>query len=148
MRAYRERYVGVGWLENSVFEGMGELLADLSASGRRLAVATSKNQSTAEKILEHFGLDSHFEYIAGASDDGSRRSKSDVIGHALASLGITDVVDHAVVMIGDRSHDVHGAAEYGIPVVFVRWGYAVADEHTEAAWTVDSVSGLRELLHG
>lgn len=147
MRAYRERYVSVGWLENSVFDGMDGLLADLSASGRRLAVATSKNQSTARRILEHFGLDKHFEYIAGASDDGSRRSKSDVIGHALASLGITDVTDHPVVMIGDRSHDVHGSAEYGIPAVFVRWGYAVSDETTDAAWAVESVDQLRELLH-
>lgn len=147
MKAYRERYVSVGWLENSVFDGMDGLLADLSASGRRLAVATSKNQATARRILEHFGLDKHFEYIAGASDDGTRRSKSDVIGHALTSLGITDVSDHAVVMIGDRSHDVHGSAEYGIPAVFVRWGYAVSDEHTDAAWAVESVDQLRGLLH-
>jgi phosphoglycolate phosphatase-like HAD superfamily hydrolase len=148
MRAYRERYVRTGWLENSVFDGMAELLSDLSTSGRRLAVATSKNQTTARQILEHFGLADHFDYIAGASDDGTRRSKSDVIGHALASLGIDDPADHSVVMIGDRSHDVHGSAEFGIPAVFVRWGYAVDDENTDAAWTVDSVPALRELLHG
>lgn len=147
MLAYRERYVATGWLENSVFDGMAELLADLSAAGRPMAVATSKNQTTARRILEHFGLDGHFQYIAGASDDGARRSKSDVIGHALDSLNITDVANHRVVMIGDRSHDVHGSAEFGIPAVFVRWGYAVDDEDADAAWTVDSVAALRELIH-
>lgn len=147
MLAYRERYVASGWLENSVFDGMAELLADLSEAGRPMAVATSKNQTTARRILEHFGLDGHFQYIAGASDDGSRRSKSDVIGHALESLDITDVADRRVVMIGDRSHDVHGSAEFGIPAVFVRWGYAVDDEDSDAAWTVDTVAALRKLIH-
>jgi phosphoglycolate phosphatase len=148
MSAYRERYVDLGWLENSVFDGMAELLADLTSAGRPMAVATSKSQTTARRILEHFGLDSHFRYIAGASDDGSRRSKSDVIAHALDSLGITDVADHPVVMIGDRSHDVHGSAQFGIPAIFVDWGYAVGDEGADAAWTADSVARLRELIHG
>lgn len=147
MLAYRERYVATGWLENAVFAGMAELLADLAAGGRPMAVATSKNQTTARRILEHFGLDEHFQYIAGASDDGTRRSKSDVIAHALESLHITDVANHPVVMIGDRSHDVHGSAEFGIPAVFVRWGYALGDEDTDADWTVDSVAALRELIH-
>lgn len=147
MLAYRERYVTTGWLENSVFDGMPELLADLSAVGRPMAVATSKNQTTARRILEHFGLDGHFRYIAGASDDGSRRTKSDVIAHALESLDITDVANHRVVMVGDRSHDVHGSAEFGIPAVFVGWGYALGDEGSDAQWSVDSVAALRELIH-
>ncbi|OZG30151.1 HAD family hydrolase [Williamsia sp. 1138] len=147
MLAYRERYVATGWLENSVFDGMAALLAELSDSGRPMAVATSKNQTTARRILEHFGLDGHFQYIAGASDDGSRRTKSDVIEHALKSLGITDVAERPVVMIGDRHHDVHGSAEFGIPAVFVTWGYALDEEDSDAAWTVESVSALRELIH-
>jgi phosphoglycolate phosphatase-like HAD superfamily hydrolase len=147
MLAYRERYVATGWLENSVFDGMASLLADLAATGRPMAVATSKNQTTARRILEHFGLDGHFHYIAGASDDGSRRTKSDVIEHALSSLGITDVSERPVVMIGDRHHDVHGSADFGIPAVFVTWGYALEDEDTDAAWTVESVAALRELVN-
>lgn len=151
MRAYRARYTDVGWLENSVFDGMGELLADLQAAGRTLAVATSKNEKTARAILEHFGLAHHFQVIAGASDDGSRRAKSAVIAHALAQLGVdvvpgSQVTDHSVVMIGDRAHDVEGAALYGIPAVIVAWGYALHGEEDSAAWAVGSVADLREVL--
>jgi phosphoglycolate phosphatase-like HAD superfamily hydrolase len=151
MRAYRERYTDVGWLENSVFDGMGDLLADLRSGGRTLAVATSKNEKTARAILEHFGLAEHFHVIAGASDDGSRRAKSDVIAHALAQLGITAdpgsaVTDSPVVMIGDRAHDVEGAALYGIPAVIVAWGYALHGEEDSAAWSVGSIADLREVL--
>ena len=55
---------------NSLFDGIPQLLADLRAAGVRLAVATSKAEPTARRILEHFGLDEHFEVIAGASLDG------------------------------------------------------------------------------
>ncbi|MEO9327520.1 HAD hydrolase-like protein [Gordonia aurantiaca] len=151
MRAYRERYTEIGWLENSVFDGMDSVLADLSAAGRTMAVATSKNQTTAQRILEHFELADHFEFIAGASDDGTRRHKSDVIAHAVSELGIpvdpgTGHVTAPVVMIGDRSHDVHGAAAFGISAILVRWGYALHGEERDAAWAVSSTAELRDVL--
>nr|WP_076480302.1 HAD hydrolase-like protein [Williamsia sterculiae] len=143
MTAYRTRYVNEGWLENAVYPGMAELLDDLSAAGRTIAVATSKNQVTARAILDHFGLSHHFAYIAGASDDSSRRHKSDVIAHALRCVPADPA--HAV-MIGDRSHDVGGAARFGIPTVLVDWGYALDGEADGARWVVGTVSDLRELL--
>ncbi len=151
MRAYRERYTEIGWRENAVYDGMPDVLADLSASGRTMAVATSKNQTTAHKILEHFGLTDHFKYIAGASDDGTRRHKADVIAHAVAELGLpvdadTGHVTAPVVMIGDRSHDVHGAAAFGISAILVRWGYSLHGEEQDAAWAVESTAELRDVL--
>lgn len=151
MRAYRARYTDIGWLENSVFEGMDAVLADARAAGRTMAVATSKNQTTARAILEHFGLAANFGVIAGASDDGSRRHKPDVIAHALAQLDISlDPKTHRptrpAVMIGDRSHDVEGAARFGIPTILVGWGYALPGERDAASWSVDSITELREVI--
>ncbi|MDL9937325.1 HAD hydrolase-like protein [Gordonia sp. ABSL1-1] len=151
MRAYRTRYTEIGWRENAVFAGMDSLLADLSASGRTLAIATSKNETTARTILDHFGLTHHFSVIAGASDDGTRRFKHDVIAHALTQLDIavdpeTGSPDTPLVMIGDRHHDVEGAARFGIPAILVGWGYALAGEEDDAAWSVSSIADLREVL--
>lgn len=42
--AYLERYDAIGWSENSVFDGMADVLARASAHGTRLAVATSKSE--------------------------------------------------------------------------------------------------------
>ena len=94
------------------------MLADLRAAGVRFAVATSKAEPTARRILDHFGLTDHFEVIAGASVDGLRSSKADVVAHALAQL---DPVPARVLMVGDRAHDVAGAAEHGIDTVVVGW---------------------------
>lgn len=139
-RAYRERYVEVGWLENSVFGGIEELLADLHAAGRTLAIATSKNEVTARRILDHFSLSDYFAVIAGASDDMTRAAKHEVIEHAIAS------VPGPYVMVGDRSHDIEGATKFDIPTVFVGWGFAMPGEASDATWAVDSVDELRRLL--
>ncbi|MCV7078253.1 hypothetical protein AWC27_07025 [Mycobacterium szulgai] len=122
--AFRAEYGARGWAMNTLFDGIAPLLADLEASGVRLAVATSKLETTARRILHHFGLDHHFEVIAGASADGARKSKTEVLAHALDQL---QPLPERVLMVGDRSHDVDGAAAHGIDTVVVGWGYGQAD---------------------
>jgi phosphoglycolate phosphatase-like HAD superfamily hydrolase len=145
--AYREDYLTRGWAMNRPFDGIPALLADLRAAGVRLAVATSKAEPTAHRILTHFGLAGHFEVIAGASVDGLRATKSEVVKHALAQL---EPLPDRVLMVGDRSHDVEGAAEHGIDTVAVGWGYGRADfEGPDAAVAhahVATVDELREVL--
>ncbi|MGV1086802.1 MAG: HAD-IA family hydrolase [Mycobacterium sp.] len=145
--AYRADYTSRGWAMNSLYDGVADLLADLHADGVRLAVATSKVEQTARLILEHFGIASHFEVIAGASADGTRAAKADVLSHALAQLG---PLPDRVLMVGDREHDVIGAAEHGIDTVVVEWGYG-ADDFTGAgacvpAAMVGTVHELRRVL--
>jgi phosphoglycolate phosphatase len=145
--AYRADYSTRGWAMNSLFDGISQLLADLRAAGVRLAVATSKAEPTAQRILAHFGLDEHFEVIAGASLDGVRATKTEVMAHALAQL---EPLPERVVMVGDRAHDVEGAAAHGIATVVVDWGYGQADfaepNAVAAAAHVPTVDVLREVL--
>jgi phosphoglycolate phosphatase len=128
--AYRADYSTRGWAMNSLFDGISLLLADLWSAGVRLAVATSKAEPTARRILAHFGLDQYFEVVAGASVDGIRATKADVLGHALAQL---QPLPERVLMVGDRLHDVEGAAAHGIGAVVVGWGYGQADFADAAA---------------
>ncbi|MFE3292579.1 HAD hydrolase-like protein [Rhodococcus sp. NPDC059234] len=149
LNAYFDRYDAVGWSENAVFDGIDELLTGLTATGTRLAVATSKSERFAHRILEHFSLAQHFEVIAGASEGGTgRRAKVDVIEHALRGLGIEPTAGGTtgVVMVGDREHDVHGAAHWGIPTVFVDWGYGTDREAADARWRVETVDELGRVL--
>jgi phosphoglycolate phosphatase len=145
--AYRADYMSRGWAMNKLFDGIPALLTDLRAAGVRLAVATSKAEPTAQRILAHFGLDDHFEVIAGASVDGSRATKADVVAHALAQL---DSLPDRIVMVGDRSHDVEGAAEHGIDTVVVGWGYGRGDFDEPGAVAalahVTTIDDLREVL--
>jgi phosphoglycolate phosphatase len=49
--AYRADYSTRGWAMNRLFDGIAGLLTDLRAAGVRLAVATSKAEPTARRIL-------------------------------------------------------------------------------------------------
>ena len=145
--AYRADYTTRGWSMNSLFDGIPGLLEDLRAAGVRLAVATSKAETTAQRILAHFGLDGYFEVIAGASSDGTRAAKSDVVAHALAQLA---PLPERILMIGDRSHDVEGAGEHGIDTVVVGWGYGATDfdgpDAPAPLHRVSTMEDLREVL--
>ena len=145
--AYRADYTRRGWAMNTLYGGVTDLLADLHAAGVRLAIATSKAEPTALRILEHFGIADRFEVIAGASLDGTRAAKADVVAHALQQLG---PLPERVLMVGDRAHDVEGAAEHGIATVVVGWGYGKSDFDdpltVAPAAHVATVEQLREVL--
>lgn len=136
--AYRADYTSRGWQMNTMFDGVAALLSDLRDAGVRLAVATSKVEPTARRILAHFGLDGYFEVVAGASVDGVRSAKSDVVAHALDQL---EPLPERVLMVGDRRHDVDGAAAHGIDTVLVGWGYGYADYADTADAGPDSPGG-------
>jgi phosphoglycolate phosphatase-like HAD superfamily hydrolase len=79
--------------------------------------------------------------------DGVRATKAEVVAHALAAL---EPLPDRVVMVGDRAHDVEGAAAHGIATVVVDWGYGAADfvEPTDVAAVahVATIDDLREVL--
>lgn len=124
---YRERFARVGMYENSVYAGIPELLHKLRQAGKTLAVATSKPQLYAEKILEHFGLATHFATIAGPGFNGELPTKADVIGEVLQRLQITAAANTAV-MLGDRKHDALGAQQNAIAIIGAGYGYGAPGE--------------------
>lgn len=122
---YRQRYDTLGWTELTVYAGIPELIAALKAAGHRLAVVTSKNERSARQILADLAFGASFEEIVGASDDGLRRFKSDLIAEALSRLSVPA---GQCVMIGDRRMDIEGAAHHRMRSIGVLWGFGDRQE--------------------
>lgn len=143
---FREYYADKGIFENTLFEGIRELLAELSDQGKQVILATSKPEVYAKIILEHFQLTPYFKYIAGSNLDGSRVRKAAVIRYALDASNISDL--SSVIMIGDREHDINGAQQVGIPSIGVLFGYGDHEElHSAGAdYIVEDVASLSKLL--
>lgn len=125
MGAYRERFVEIGMYENEVISGIPELLESLTDDGWLLGIATSKPEEFATEILRHFELLPYFKFVSGATLDGSRRHKADVIRYALDQLGVDP---QSVVMIGDRREDAQGAKQHEVRTIAVSWGFGSLDE--------------------
>ena len=91
----------------------------------KIVLATAKPEVYARRITEHFGIDKYFYRQCGASLDGTRDTKSDVIAYALREC---DADPSDVLMVGDRNHDILGARECGVSAVGVLWGYGAREE--------------------
>jgi phosphoglycolate phosphatase len=129
--AYRRHYVeDLGMFNTARYEGVTEVLDTLSDKGIRLAVATSKPEEHAAQIVAHLGLADFFETVCGDTLDGMRDSKALVVGEVLKRLD--DPEPSSVLMVGDRSHDVLGAAAHEVRCAGALWGYGTAEELTAA----------------
>lgn len=129
---YRERFDAVGWREHAVYEGIAEAVAALAAAGHRLAVVTAKNEPHARRIVDHLPFGQHFEAVVGATPCGRLSHKPELIGEALARLGLGA---DGVWMIGDRHMDVDGARHHGMASVGVLWGFGGEEELRAAGAT-------------
>ena len=117
---YREYFAPKGKLENTVYDGIPELLSELREAGKTLVVATSKPEKFALEILEHFDLLKYFDRVYGATMDEKRNKKDAVIAYALEEMKLSS---DDVVMIGDRKYDIEGAHKNSMEAVGVLWGY-------------------------
>lgn len=141
---YRVYFSEKGLFENSVYDGIPELLKTLTERGVKVVLATSKPTVYADRILEHFGLKQYFTFLSGSELNGARVEKADVIQYALDHLPLTE--NDKVIMVGDRSFDVSGAAVCGLPCIGVLYGYGDKTELKDAFAIAKTVSDLKELL--
>ncbi len=130
---YREYFRDKGIFENVVYDGIELTLQKLQQQDFLLAVATSKPETFAVRILEHFNLIQYFDVIAGSDFENVRNTKAKVIAYALEQLAqqsgkeISSLKESAI-MVGDRFHDIVGAKENAIASIGVLFGYGDREE--------------------
>jgi phosphoglycolate phosphatase len=126
---YRERFSTVGLFENSIYEGVPEMLSALQSTGFKLFVATSKPKIYAERILIHFSLDGYFIKVHGNELNGRLDDKADLVSELISEHGLRP---DETLMIGDRRHDVAAAKRNNISSLGVTYGYGSEDELMKA----------------
>lgn len=146
LAVYREKYAAEGVYDATAYPGVLDVLRAVHAAGVPMSLATSKPESLAKLILTDLGVADCFTEITGASEDEVRSKKADVVEEALRRLRADGADLSNVVLVGDRVHDVEGAAAHGVPTIFVSWGYGTPDEADEALLTATSAAELRAEL--
>ncbi len=130
-----------------LFDGVGDLIADLSTARVPQATASSKPEVQVQALMDYFDLADHLEVICGASsDERTLSAKADIVAESLRRLQEQGVDVSRPVLIGDRHHDIDGGAVHGVPVIFVRWGFSWPHEAEGAHAVVENVDELRALL--
>ncbi len=137
---YRERYIPIGWKENSVYPRIRALLAALKERGAYLAVATGKPEHTSVDILRYFDLLRYFDAVAGPTPQDLHADKGTLIRRVLPE-------GRKAVMIGDIAGDIKGAQDAGIDSAAALYGYGkraetLAQRPTHAAETTQALCEL------
>lgn len=130
VRLYRQRYETVLTEENALYDGIEDMLKQLSEAGVTAAVATSKPEKYAVQILEGFGIKGYFKAICGADPNDNKAEKAYLIEKALKQCGVTDL--DTAVMVGDRFYDIEGAKTSGIASIGTLYGYGSRPELEKA----------------
>lgn len=148
---YRAGYREHGMSNSTPYPGIIDAVRTLSSRGHTVAVATQKPEWLARELLDVQQMTALFASIHGAPRDEREAAlldgKRTIIEAALAEhAGNYDVA----VMVGDRSHDVHGAAANGLDCIAVSWGFGSREEFDAAgpAAVVHSAGELVEAVLG
>lgn len=132
---HKEYAITKGYREIKIYNGIPELLNTLRKKGINTAVATLKAQSTAEKILKEFRLDSLFDFVIG-TDVNHPMSKAEMLQLCMESLRHEKF---ETVLIGDSHYDADAATEVGIDFVAVTYGFGFK--------SAGEVSGATRICH-
>lgn len=146
VRKYRERFEDVGWRENSLIDGVPDMLDALKRQGKKIALATSKPFVFADKIIKEYKIDKYFDVAVGAELNGEKGTKKEIITKTLKKLNCSR--PGLAVMVGDRRYDIEGARQCGTAAIGVRVGYAEKDELEKAGaeYIADTIADLKNFL--
>lgn len=98
--------------------GVAEMLAYWSSRKPAGVVSNFFLPRHPERILERFGLRSHFRFVVDSAHFGFRKPDHRIFHHALAEAGLSPAEAHRVLYIGDRNDlDVLPARRLGMRVL-------------------------------
>ncbi|MBQ6558113.1 MAG: HAD hydrolase-like protein, partial [Clostridia bacterium] len=125
IKLYREFYSEKGLYMLRLYDGITELLTELSNAGVVLATASSKPEVYLKEAVKTVGIDKYLSFICGKALDDTDASKEKVILKALTALGADK---QTTLMVGDRCFDIESAKRVGIKSAGVLFGYGTKEE--------------------
>ena len=107
------------------YEGICELLAELQTRGIEMAVASNKYHSATQKLIAHYFPNIRFEVVLGHREGVPAKPHPQIVDDIIAHTG---VLKEDILYVGDTSVDMQTAANAGVDVIGVSWGYRPREE--------------------
>lgn len=117
--AYREYQLANHDLLVRAYDGVPEMLGELSSRGHRMAIVTSKTYVLAMRGLVHTGIDQFFETVVGM--DACKRHKPDPEPVRIA-LERLSCGTNGAWFAGDSVHDMESGNAAGVTTIGTLWG--------------------------
>lgn len=127
-----------------LYPGVRKTLNQCKDKGYIVYLGTSRRQALARELLTHLGMDSLFDGIYGAEDDGSKASKVEVLQKVMNST--PDCKD--TYMVGDSKFDILGGKYFHMKTIAVSYGYGDKNELQESRpdYMIDDFADLLDIV--
>ena len=120
-QTFREHYMAHSLDTTHPYDGIPELLAELKARGKRLAVVSNKFYAATQELCRHFFPDTIEVAIGEHEAEGIKKKPApDTVIEALRQLGVSR---ENAVYVGDSDVDIATARNSGLPCISVLWGF-------------------------
>lgn len=120
---FRRHYLVHSLDTTQPYPGITDMLAQLKARNKGVAVVSNKFNAAAEELCQHF-FGSLVDVAIGESPTLRRKPAPDMVVEALQRLGANKA---SAVYIGDSDVDISTARAAGLPCISVLWGFRDAD---------------------
>lgn len=138
---YKQKYVYIA----KPYDGLIDLIKELSAYDIRHCIATYKRQDLAEQVMEYFNFTKYIDYIVG-SDYIGKLTKRDIVEKALRHY--INIPIEQIVLIGDSNSDFKAAQQLKLDFIAVSYGYGFTNDDIEIndIKGAKDVDGLKKIL--
>ncbi len=116
---FRQHYMEHNLDTTQPYPGVMELLKELKARGKKIAVVSNKFYAATQALCRHFFGDL-VDVAIGEREDIRKKPAPDTVNEALRQL---DADRDRAVYIGDSDVDIMTARNSGIPCISVLWGF-------------------------
>lgn len=108
------------------YDGIPEMLRNITGRGVRLAVASNKYQDGAEKLVHHFFGDYEFVKILGQREGQPIKPDPAIVDQILAEVPYISKAE--TVYVGDSNVDMQTGANAKVRTIGVSWGFRGREE--------------------
>lgn len=116
---FRQHYMQHNFDTTQPYPGIMQLLEQLKAEGKNIAVVSNKFYAATRELCRHFFGDL-VPVAIGEREDIRKKPAPDTVIEALRELGVDK---EGAVYIGDSDVDIMTAKNSGMPCVSVLWGF-------------------------
>lgn len=125
IKSFREEYSHNWYVKTRPYEGIPEMLDELTARGLKLAVLSNKPDDFAKKCVYEFFREWHFEVVWGYQSQIPPKPDP---GGALQIAEQMDVQPESILYLGDTDIDMKTAVAAGMFSIGALWGFRSLEE--------------------
>ncbi len=142
MNRYREHFAD----KTVAYEGITDLVRELSAKNLKLAIISNKIQDMAEEVAKRVLSGTDFDIVCGKREGYPTKPDPTLTLEIINELGVKP---SECVFIGDSGMDMAVAKNAGVSGIGVLWGFRTETELLEngADYIVKSPKEIREIIN-